>query len=52
MRQYAEAASQPKQVKWYDAGHELQDLQALIDRDNWLRKELGLRPTMSGTKKP
>jgi cephalosporin-C deacetylase-like acetyl esterase len=51
MRQYAEAASQPKQVKWYDAGHELQDVQAMIDRDNWLRKELGLRQTVSGAKK-
>jgi dienelactone hydrolase len=52
MRQYAEAASQPKQVKWYDAGHELQDIQAMTDRDNWLRKELGLpRTAMAGAKK-
>lgn len=52
MRQYAEAASQPKQVKWYDAGHELQDRQAMIDRDQWLRKELGLQLMRSEAKKP
>lgn len=43
MRQYAEAASPPKQVKWYDAGHELQDFQTMIDRIDWLRKQLELR---------
>lgn len=50
MRQYADAGSQPKQVKWYDAGHDLLSVQAMVDRDNWLRKELGLRPAKSGAK--
>ena len=40
MRKYAEDASNPKQVKWYDAGHELQDIQAMIDRASWLQKQL------------
>jgi dienelactone hydrolase len=52
MRQYAEAASQPKQVKWYDAGHDLLSMEALLDRENWLRKELDLRPVKPGAKKP
>ena len=43
MRKYAEAASEPKQVKWYDTGHELLDVQAMTDRTNWLRQQLGLR---------
>jgi len=44
MRRYADAASQPKQVLWYDTGHELNDLPALIDRANWLHKYIDLGP--------
>lgn len=44
MRRYAEAASKPKQVLWYDTGHELNDLQPLIDRANWLHKYIGIGP--------
>lgn len=44
MRKYYEAASEPKQVRWYDAGHELQDTRAIIDRENWLRSQLRLSP--------
>jgi dienelactone hydrolase len=44
MRRYAEAASEPKLVLWYDTGHELNELQALLDRANWLRKQIGIKP--------
>lgn len=44
MRRYAEAASKPKQVMWYDTGHELNDLQALIDRAKWLQRYIGFGP--------
>ncbi len=43
MQKYFQTASQPKAVKWYDAGHELQDFQAMIDRADWLQKQLGIR---------
>jgi dienelactone hydrolase len=38
---YAEAASNPKFVKFYDAGHELND-EARRDRAEWLRKQIGI----------
>jgi hypothetical protein len=44
MKRYAEAASEPKLVLWYDTGHELNDLRALADRTAWLGPKLGLRP--------
>jgi len=44
MRQYAQAASEPKTVLWYDAGHELADMQTMIDRADWLEKQIGLKP--------
>ena len=44
MERYAAAASGPKEVKWYDTGHDLNDVQALLDRASWLRKRVGLRP--------
>ena len=44
MRRYAETASEPKVVLWYDTGHELNDTQALVDRANWLQRYLGFRP--------
>ena len=43
MRRYAEAASEPKRVLWYDTGHELNDLQALVDRLAWLRERIGIQ---------
>lgn len=43
MLRYAEAASRPKLVKWYDAGHELNDPQALRDRADWLQKQIGIK---------
>jgi dienelactone hydrolase len=42
--QYAQAASQPKLVKWYDVGHEVDSVEALLDRAAWLRKEIGIGP--------
>lgn len=38
---YAEAASKPKSVKWYDAGHTLND-EARRDRATWLREQIGI----------
>lgn len=39
---YAEAASNPKLVKTYEAGHELNE-EARADRAEWLRKQIRLR---------
>jgi len=44
MQRYAGAASEPKTVLWYDAGHDLNDVQALVDRAAWLRRKIGIRP--------
>jgi dienelactone hydrolase len=44
MRRYAAAASEPKQVLWYDTGHDLFDLRCLGDRAQWLAGKLGLAP--------
>ena len=41
---YIDAASEPKNVLWYDTGHELNDPQALRDRYDWLAKQVGLKP--------
>ncbi|MGB7925906.1 MAG: acetylxylan esterase [Pyrinomonadaceae bacterium] len=41
---YTQAASMPKLVKWYDVGHELDNVEALRDRAAWLRKEIGIAP--------
>ena len=43
---YIDTASNPKQVLRYDAGHELNDPQALRDRYQWLAKEIGLQPNL------
>lgn len=43
MERYYQAASQPKSVRWYDTGHELNDPQALADRSRWLADKLRLR---------
>ena len=44
MDRYAAAARGPKEVKWYDTGHELNDPQALHDRAEWLRERVGIQP--------
>jgi hypothetical protein len=45
MRRYVAAAAEPKVVKWYDTGHELNDVRALHDRAAWLRERVGVAPT-------
>ena len=44
MKRYFEAASAPKEVRWYETGHILNDLRTLADRAGWLGPRLGLRP--------
>jgi fermentation-respiration switch protein FrsA (DUF1100 family) len=41
---YFAMAPQPKELKWYDSGHDLNDPQAFADRQAWLRKHLKLAP--------
>jgi hypothetical protein len=41
-RQYYAAASLPKEQKWYECGHELNDPRALRDRAEWLRERIGI----------
>jgi len=40
MQSYFDAASLPKAIHWYPAGHELNDVNALIDRANWISDQL------------
>jgi dienelactone hydrolase len=42
MDRYADAAKGPKQVRWYDTGHDLNDPQALADRTAWLQQIVSL----------
>jgi hypothetical protein len=51
MDRYAQAARKPKEVKWYDTGHELNDVQALLDRAAWLHDKVGLGSIETGLKK-
>ncbi len=39
---FADAASKPKQIKWYDGKHELNVEAARDDRRAWLTQQLGL----------
>jgi cephalosporin-C deacetylase-like acetyl esterase len=41
---YFAAGGDPKEVRWYPASHELNDISALADRARWLEREVGLRP--------
>lgn len=40
----AQAASQPKEVKWYEGGHDFADPRALPDRADFLHREIGIAP--------
>jgi cephalosporin-C deacetylase-like acetyl esterase len=40
MQSYFDAASLPKSIHWYLAGHELNDVHALMDRAAWLAERL------------
>jgi len=42
-----QAGSQPKRIKWYDAGHGLNEL-ADRDRLEWMKEQLGVRPLDPG----
>jgi dienelactone hydrolase len=46
MKKYENAASNPKQVFWYDTGHEVNDFRALVDRSQWLQKYLHFQPIL------
>ena len=51
MEEYFQAAGEPKQVFWYNSGHELNDPKALGDRVSWLADRLGwkeLRRVVAG----
>jgi dienelactone hydrolase len=39
---YANAASAPKLVRWYECGHEFNDAQSTADREDWLAQQLSL----------
>ncbi|OGU57020.1 MAG: hypothetical protein A2V66_05510 [Ignavibacteria bacterium RBG_13_36_8] len=39
---YFNAASEPKEMKWYLTSHEFTDIKALFDRAKWLEKEIGI----------
>lgn len=42
-RDYFALAPQPKELKWYDSGHDLNDPQAFADRQDWLARHLKLK---------
>jgi dienelactone hydrolase len=46
MKRYAQAASEPKEVRWYDTGHDLNDPRALAERAAWLGPKIGLAPVL------
>jgi dienelactone hydrolase len=39
---FFEAASGPKEMKWYDTAHDIDDIAAMVDRARFLAKALGL----------
>ena len=45
-QEYFDAAGQPKQQKFYFCSHEFDDPAALMDRDQFLQKHLGLKPVL------
>jgi dienelactone hydrolase len=40
---FYEAATGPKELKWYDTAHDIDDIAAMADRTRFLAKALGLR---------
>lgn len=44
------AASEPKQVKWYNAEHDLNIEAARVDRRQWLTRQLGLSNSVAATR--
>jgi dienelactone hydrolase len=47
MERYFAAASEPKAIKWYNAEHDMNDPQALLDRASWLRDYIAIKPLKS-----
>src|SRR5579864_909322 len=43
-QKFFDAASEPKQLKWYDTGHEVLDIAAISDRARFLATHLNLPP--------
>jgi dienelactone hydrolase len=43
VNRYHAAGSEPKQIKWYDAGHGL-NAEAFADRAKWLAEQIGIGP--------
>jgi dipeptidyl aminopeptidase/acylaminoacyl peptidase len=39
-----QAASNPKELRWYDTDHSFADIEATFDRLQWLERELHLKP--------
>lgn len=42
-KDYFAMAPQPKELTWYDSGHDLNDPQAFADRQAWFRKHLDIK---------
>jgi cephalosporin-C deacetylase-like acetyl esterase len=42
-RDYFALAGEPKELKWYDSGHDLNDPQAFADRQVWFLKHLNIK---------
>ncbi len=47
VERYQAAGSEPKRVRWYDAGHGL-NAEAFRDRAEWLRAQIGIGPLPAG----
>jgi hypothetical protein len=43
-REFFNAASMPKEMKWYDTAHDITDIEAISDRAGFLARELKLQP--------
>jgi hypothetical protein len=41
-REYADSASSPKMVCWYESGHDLNDIRAVVDRSRFLEEHIGV----------
>ncbi len=51
MNEYYNAAQEPKEIKWYDTGHELNDLRVMTDRSQWLQKYLSIKGLVTALRK-
>jgi hypothetical protein len=43
MDRYYHAASGPKEIRWYDTGHDLNDIHCLLDRAAFLEQQIGIK---------